>query len=245
VTAPSLDPEPAPRTALNAPESAQDPVSGTERRPGGEFGPQTGAQSFGDEREATEATEPATITDPEWLRQQYAAAIQPLLMENLPKPIAAHRAREIAATVLFVRDRHLAQLRQRLELADATLGDAARLQRLRAQLAAEHAKAVAADQAAVQRPDHLRVTPHNGMAAGLEIAIFFADHHLREAGEEAGEQHAARAALIRDQAALDQVRLLIAAHRARLKLADPVLLGKLERVVAQVGELEAAAGERP
>jgi hypothetical protein len=120
-----------------------------------------------------------------------------------------------------------------------------RLRRLRDQLAAEHAKAVAADQAAVQRPDHLRVTPHNGMAAGLEIAIFFADHHLREAGEEAGEQHAARAALIRDQAALDQVRLLIAAHRARLKLADPVLLGKLERVVAQVGELEAAAGERP
>jgi hypothetical protein len=63
-------------------------------------------------------SEPATITDPEWLHQQYAAAVQPLLMDNLPKPIAAARAREIADTVLNVRDRHLAQLRQRLQLAD-------------------------------------------------------------------------------------------------------------------------------
>jgi hypothetical protein len=131
---------------------------------------------------ATEATEPATITDPEWLRQQYAAAIQPLLMDNLPKPIAAARAREIADTVLNVRDRHLAQLRQRLQLADA---NPARLRRFRDQLAAEHAKAVGADQAATQRPDRadLLVSPHNAMAAGLEIAVGLADHHLREAGE--------------------------------------------------------------
>jgi hypothetical protein len=55
-----------------------------------------------------------------------------------------------------------------------------------------------------------------------------------------------QAALIRDQAALVQVRLLIAAYRPRLKLADPILLGKLERAVAQVGELEPAqAGEQP
>jgi hypothetical protein len=149
--------------------------------------PDAWPKPFADLRKAaaTEATEPATITDPEWLRQQYAAAIQPLLMDNLPKPIAAARAREIADTVLFVRDRHLAQLRQRLELADATLGNAARLQRLRAQLAAEHAKAVAADQHPRPDLDHLRVTAHNGIAAGLEIAIFLADHHLREASEQA------------------------------------------------------------
>jgi hypothetical protein len=53
-----------------------------------------------------------------------------------------------------------------------------------------------------------------------------------------------QAALIRDQAALAQVRLLIAAYRPRLKLADPILLARLEQAVAQVGELEAAAGER-
>jgi hypothetical protein len=64
-------------------------------------------------------------------------------------------------------------------------------------------------------------------------------------GRQAGaEPLAARAALIRDQAALAQVRLLIAAYRKRLELADPILLGKLERAVAQVGELESAeAGE--
>ena len=63
--------------------------------------------------------------------------------------------------------------------------DLARLQRLRAQLAAEHAKAVAADQQPRPDLDHLRVSPHNGMAAGLQIALFLADHHLREAREEA------------------------------------------------------------
>jgi hypothetical protein len=56
---------------------------------------------------------------------------------------------------------------------------------------------------------------------------------------------ATHAQLIRDQAALAQVRLLIAANRRRLELADPILLGKLERAVAQVGELESAeAGEQ-
>jgi hypothetical protein len=61
------------------------------------------------------------------------------------------------------------------------------------------------------------------------------------------EQVAAQdAELIRDQAALAQVRLLIGAYRNRLRLADPVLLAKLERVLEQPAELEAAqAGERP
>lgn len=59
--------------------------------------------------------------------------------------------------------------------------DLARLRRLRAQLAAEHAKAVAADQQPRPDLDHLRVTAPNGIAAGLQTAIFFVDHHLREA----------------------------------------------------------------
>ncbi|WP_405883597.1 hypothetical protein OG747_36450 [Streptomyces sp. NBC_01384] len=63
--------------------------------------------------------------------------------------------------------------------------DLARLRRLRAQLAAEHAKAVAADQQPRPDLDHLRVTAPNGIAAGLQTAIFFVDHHLREAGEAA------------------------------------------------------------
>jgi hypothetical protein len=55
----------------------------------------------------------------------------------------------------------------------------------------------------------------------------------------------APAALVRDQAVLTQVRLLIAAYRNRLTLADPVLLGKLDRVLEQPAELEpAVAGER-
>jgi hypothetical protein len=64
---------------------------------------------------------------------------------------------------------------------------------------------------------------------------------------DAEQQLAANAAqLVRDQAALAQVRLLIGAYRPRLKLADPVLLAKLEAVLQQVGELEAAdGGEQP
>jgi hypothetical protein len=71
--------------------------------------------------------------------------------------------------------------------------------------------------------------------------------HQTIGGEDACEQQqlAARAQLIRDQAALAQVRLLIAANRNRLKLADPILLGKLDRVLEQPAELEAAAGEQP
>jgi hypothetical protein len=65
------------------------------------------------------------------------------------------------------------------------MNDLARLRRLRGQLAAEHAKAVRADQQPRPDLDHLRVTAPNGIAAGLEVAIFFADHHLREAGEAA------------------------------------------------------------
>jgi hypothetical protein len=56
----------------------------------------------------------------------------------------------------------------------------------------------------------------------------------------------AQAQLVRDQAALAQVRLLIGAYRPRLRLADPVLLARLDRVLEQPAELEPAqAGERP
>lgn len=54
------------------------------------------------------------------------------------------------------------------------------LRRLRTQLAAERDKARRADEHPRPDLDHLRVTPHNGIAAGLEIALFYVDHHLRE-----------------------------------------------------------------
>ena len=59
------------------------------------------------------------------------------------------------------------------------------LTRLRTQLGAELAKARLADASASKRTDlpDLRVSPHNGIAAGLEIALFLVGHHLREAGE--------------------------------------------------------------
>ncbi|MFE2563096.1 hypothetical protein [Streptomyces mirabilis] len=58
--------------------------------------------------------------------------------------------------------------------------------------------------------------------------------------KEQRDQYAA--AHIRDQSALAQIRLHIAAHRQRLKLADPVLLAKVDAVLREVGELEAAGG---
>ena len=56
--------------------------------------------------------EPATITDPEWLKQQYTAVIRRWWDAD------DNGAEEIADAVIRVRDRHLQQLRQRLTLAD-------------------------------------------------------------------------------------------------------------------------------
>lgn len=62
--------------------------------------------------DAAAATEPATVTDPGYLRQQYTAIIG-ALHDNRPD--------HIATELLLVRDRHLQQLRQRLRLADELL----------------------------------------------------------------------------------------------------------------------------
>lgn len=45
MTASSITPEPAPRTALDAPVGPRSPRVGTERPPGGSEGPQNGTQS--------------------------------------------------------------------------------------------------------------------------------------------------------------------------------------------------------
>lgn len=69
---------------------------------------------------ATQATEPATITDPEWLRQQYADAITAEHYRRAKARIVAspeEHSTAMADAVLRVRDRHLDQLRQRLQLA--------------------------------------------------------------------------------------------------------------------------------
>jgi hypothetical protein len=60
-------------------------------------------------------TEPDSILDPDWLRQQYAAVIRRWWDAD------DNGANEIATAVLRVRDRHLDQLRQRLALADTEL----------------------------------------------------------------------------------------------------------------------------
>ncbi|WP_265560790.1 DUF6085 family protein [Streptomyces hygroscopicus] len=63
---------------------------------------------------ATEAAgRPDTITDPAWLREQYAAVIRRWWDAD------DGGAEEIADAVMRVRDRHLQQLRQRLALADS------------------------------------------------------------------------------------------------------------------------------
>lgn len=78
---------------------------------------------------ATEATgAPDTITDPAYLREQYAAALRTRLAEvhapgsHLePEAVVDYigcTEYDLADAVLRVRDRHLQQLRQRLQLAD-------------------------------------------------------------------------------------------------------------------------------
>ncbi|MGH4028511.1 hypothetical protein ACQB60_06195 [Actinomycetota bacterium Odt1-20B] len=53
------------------------------------------------------------------------------------------------------------------------------LTRLRGQLSAEQAKNRRADAEWEPDPEPL-INPHNGLAAGLAVALFFVDHHLRE-----------------------------------------------------------------
>jgi hypothetical protein len=86
--------EPGPETPLYASETAQDPVPGTERRPGGEFGPQTGAQSLGGEQEAAG----------DLLRERMETAIAELSYYERDD------ARLIADAVMAVRDRFVEQL---------------------------------------------------------------------------------------------------------------------------------------
>lgn len=71
---------------------------------------------------ATEATDtPDMITDPAWLRQQYAAALREHGMVHRSDQVPADEYDCCADAVLAVRDRHLQQLRQRLTLAAADL----------------------------------------------------------------------------------------------------------------------------
>jgi hypothetical protein len=67
--------------------------------------------------------EPATITDPEWLRYLYARALRDAVTLPGKKPNAEEQVvlDDLTDAVMRVRDRHVAQLRQRLTLADATL----------------------------------------------------------------------------------------------------------------------------
>jgi hypothetical protein len=148
-------------------------------------------QASHDTDAATEATEPATITDPEWLRQQYADAVQPLLMAHLPTAIAYANARDIADVILNVRDRHLCQLRQRLRLAD-NFSATTILARYRAWLAAEYEKARAIDDAASAPPD-LLISPASGIKSGLYSALLGLDRLLEAHGHGPSTADAAEA----------------------------------------------------
>lgn len=142
----------------------------------------------------TEQTEPATITDPAWLQQQYAAVIRRWWDTD------DGGADEIAAAVLAVRDQHLDQLRQRLTLADTTLNtdaaeqlhlvDAMRQQNLDAAAAAiqraEHAEAGLARVTAVRGhwQERLLPSPAHELLTELHAAL---DEPARPAATEATE----------------------------------------------------------
>lgn len=81
---------------------------------------------------STDQAEPGTVTDPEYLREQYAAAARTVPLRLGPNAVAMAQRGEaiilnmseadnLADAVLRVRDRHLQQLRQRLALANAEL----------------------------------------------------------------------------------------------------------------------------
>lgn len=94
-----------------------------------------GSNGYGDS--ATEAAAPATVTDPAWLRQPYAAALHDARKNGLGGMSEAEAVSHMAAAVMRVRDRHVDQLRQRLELAEHFHQDIASVQQRADRLAAE------------------------------------------------------------------------------------------------------------
>lgn len=104
-----------------------------------------------------------------------------------------------------------------------------RLARYRAWLAAEHAKAEATDRAHVCPPD-LRISPHNGIAAGLAAALHGFDHIVgvdRQDGE-AREQRLVDA----HQATIGQLR---AAEQRERRLHERLRLLTDEKVAYVTG----------
>jgi hypothetical protein len=98
---------------------------------------QQSAERARDRHVAEEHTASATVTDPDYLRQQYAAAIWERQNPGRRWADCEYRwradAEDAADAVLQVRDRHLDQLRQRLRLAAEAHRDAeGRLQHLQA-----------------------------------------------------------------------------------------------------------------
>jgi hypothetical protein len=135
----------------------------------------------------THQTEPATITDPKWLQQQYAAVIRRWWDTD------DGGAEEIAAAVLAVRDRHLDQLRQRLTLADITLNaDAAEQLRLTDAMRQQNLDSAAA---AIQRADAAEEFARRALAQRQEMA------EERYAWQERGDRAETALARVRDLAA--------------------------------------------
>ena len=140
--------------------------------------------------------DPDTVTDPAWLRGQYAAAIRERQNPGRHHADCEYRwradaeadAEADADAVLAVRDRHLEQLRQRLALADTEL-----------QQWAESADAAAGSYAERAETAEAAITRVHDVCDRLRRASVLAD----------GEPHSARErgvvqAITRILAALDQ-----------------------------------------
>jgi hypothetical protein len=89
---------------------------------------------------------------------------------------------------------------QRAQQAETTLA------RYQAWLATQHANAVHADQVQGPVPNHLKISPHNGIAAGLKTALLGLDRHLHphNAGPTVAECAAQDRAYWTDKRAGDQ-----------------------------------------
>lgn len=71
-----------------------------------------------------------TQPEPDSLRQRIADAVQPLLMDTLPKPIARARAQDVADAVLAVVQPVIDEAQQRAEAAEAMTDEVTKALRL-------------------------------------------------------------------------------------------------------------------
>jgi hypothetical protein len=166
----------APGNAPSGPQDSLEGGSGTREAPEGENEAHAGADGLTPwsqlEARAFNAVQPALQESGAWLPMSVRRAVAKAVLAAVQPHLAGHYQHAVDAAVAA---------EQRTNQAEALL------RRYRDWLANQHARAEAADQAGGVPPE-LRISPHNGIAAGLRTALHGLDRILAPAAGQTEEQ---------------------------------------------------------